>query len=149
MVLNAPVKQAILQSGTLEMSPPRPLSQEGAIVAPLEANLASVGSSLRTASAEQIIKALAEANIVSMWIQQNPEEPELSDWTRAGQAKSLLVGDVEYEVWSNRSTRALMHTDGHVSVNIMAERDRAIDGANDSGRVQSGRRAQRRATAGI
>lgn len=88
------------------MSPPRPLSQEGAIIAPLEAKLASVGCSLRTASAEQIIKALAEANIVSMWIQQNPDEPELSDWTRTGQAKSLIVGDVEYEVGRRKSTGA-------------------------------------------
>ncbi|KAL1624017.1 hypothetical protein SLS56_007999 [Neofusicoccum ribis] len=98
VVQNAPAKRAILMSGTLEMSPPRPLSQEGTIVAPLEAKLASVGSSLRTASAAEIIKALAEVNLVSMWIQQDPDEPELSDWTKTGQVESLLIGDVEYEV---------------------------------------------------
>lgn len=98
MVENAPVKRAILMSGTLEMSPPRPLSNEAAIVAPIEAKLARIGSSLRTATAEQIIEALTEANVVSMWLQQSPDEPELSEWTRTGNASSLLIGDVEYEV---------------------------------------------------
>lgn len=98
VVENAPVKRAILMSGTLEMSPPRPLSNEAAIVAPIEAKLARIGSSLRTATAEQIIEALTEANVVSMWLQQSPDEPELSEWTRTGNASSLLIGDVEYEV---------------------------------------------------
>ncbi|KAF9640419.1 hypothetical protein BFW01_g12225 [Lasiodiplodia theobromae] len=103
VVGNAPVKRAILMSGTLEMSPPRPLSNEATIVAPIEAKLARIGSSLRTATAEQIIEALTEANMVSMWLQQSPDEPELSEWTRTGNASSLLIGDVEYEsiLWRN------------------------------------------------
>ncbi|KAF4307236.1 carboxylesterase [Botryosphaeria dothidea] len=103
VVLNAPVKQAILMSGTLDMSPPRPLAHEATIVGPIEAKLASVGSSLRTASATEIIKALTELNIVSMWLQQDPNEPELNDWTRPGLVQGLLIGDVEYEsiLWRN------------------------------------------------
>lgn len=98
VVQNAPIKRAILMSGTLEMSPPRPLSYETTIIAPIETKLAGIGSSLRTATAEDIIQALTELNMVSMWLQQSPDEPELSDWTGTGSAKSLLIGDVEYEV---------------------------------------------------
>lgn len=103
VVLNAPVKQAILMSGTLDMSPPRPLAHEATIVGPIEAKLASVGSSLRTASATEIIKALTELNIVSMWLQQDPNEPELNDWTRPGLVQGLLIGDVEYEVRAKKN----------------------------------------------
>ncbi|KAL1646874.1 hypothetical protein SLS58_003009 [Diplodia intermedia] len=69
----------------------------------METKLAGIGSSLRTATAEDIIQALTELNMVSMWLQQSPDEPELSDWTRTGSAKSLLIGDVEYEsiLWRN------------------------------------------------
>ncbi|EKG19359.1 Carboxylesterase type B [Macrophomina phaseolina MS6] len=106
VVQNAPIKHAILMSGTLEMSPPRLLAHEATIVDPIEAKLASIGLSLRTASAAEIINVLKELNIVSMWLQQNPDEPELSDWTRTGRVQSLVIGDVEYEVRMQRKTGA-------------------------------------------
>lgn len=94
----APVQRAILQSGSLYLSPP----QDGkALCNNLEAIVKKDGFDLRNAPMESMVRALEAANVVSMFLQPTPD---LEDWERhLPQLESLLVGDVEYEsaIWRN------------------------------------------------
>lgn len=95
--MNAPVKRAVLSSGSLYLSPPLPDEKGSALVQNLEKALEeSHQPTLESASPAAITSALQKLQVNSMWLQMTPE---LDGWqNRMGQATSLLVGDVEYEV---------------------------------------------------
>ncbi|KAL3426644.1 carboxylesterase [Phlyctema vagabunda] len=102
IVTGAPVQRAILQSGTLHLSPPLPEEKGNTLISnlSLEASGKSI-ISLRDASPEKILSQLSQNNINTMWIQ---EEPELTGWEDCDtQIEELLIGDVEYEsvIWHN------------------------------------------------
>ncbi|KAF2461101.1 carboxylesterase [Lineolata rhizophorae] len=102
VVLNAPIKRVILMSGSLYLSFPLPSARGQAMLDAVEKKLKEKGyASLKEAPAEALVQAQAEANVVSLWLQ---DGPEFQDWTqRIGQVEELLVGDVEYEsvLWRN------------------------------------------------
>lgn len=97
MVMGVPMRQAILQSGSLYLSPPLPESRANDTVSKIEDCLSLRGcSDLSNASVEDILKAQADLGIVSLFLQM---EPGLENWRdKLGHAKRLLIGDCEYEV---------------------------------------------------
>ncbi|KAH8811611.1 carboxylesterase [Xylogone sp. PMI_703] len=98
----SPVKRAILQSGSLSLSLPLPPARGDGMIAMLRKAIQEKHQvSLDDASPDQILAELAESNINTLWIQ---EEPDLVGWTeRDGAVEELLVGDCEYEsvIWRN------------------------------------------------
>ncbi|OCL05108.1 alpha/beta-hydrolase [Glonium stellatum] len=102
VVAGAPLNRAILSSGSLYLSPPLPLSRGQATVEALEHKLKEAGhGSLQDAPVYAILKSQADLALNSLWLQ---DEPILSDWQmKTGDARDLLVGDVEYEsiIWRN------------------------------------------------
>lgn len=97
MAMGEPIRQTILQSGSLYLSPPIPKARAEDIVAKVENQLSRNGSSnLREAPAEEILKAQADLGMVSLFLQ---TEPDLDGWRKKlGHAERLLIGDCEYEV---------------------------------------------------
>ena len=97
MVMGVPVRQAILQSGSLYLSPPIPEARAGSIVAGVEERLSLEGGAcLREAKVEEVLKAQADLGMISLFLQ---TEPGLEDWQeKLGHAERLLIGDCEYEV---------------------------------------------------
>ncbi|KAK8166755.1 carboxylesterase [Phyllosticta citrichinensis] len=98
VVTDAPVKRAILQSGSLGMSPPQPPSRGDAILASLG------GSALRGAAVKEIVGDLAVLEVNALWLQLDDELPQLKDWAgRTGNVEAFLIGDNEYEsvLWRN------------------------------------------------
>ncbi|KAH8595662.1 Alpha/Beta hydrolase protein [Bisporella sp. PMI_857] len=101
MITGAPVQRAILQSGSLYLSPPQDMSRGDAMCGHLEEILAKDGLSLASAPVQKLLGALIESKIVSMWLQLTED---LQGWeTRMSHVEELLVGDVEYEsvIWRN------------------------------------------------
>ncbi|TVY85850.1 Lipase [Lachnellula willkommii] len=101
MLTGAPIQRAILQSGSLHLSPPQdPIRGEG-IYKTLGNILEKDGLTLASAPVKTLLGALAESKVVSMWLQLTEE---LSGWeTRISHIDQLLIGDVEYEsiIWRN------------------------------------------------
>ena len=97
MVMGAPIQQAILQSGSLHLSPPLPEAMAKAVVGRVENVLSEKKSGdLNTASVTDLLAAQTELGIVSLFLQM---EPALADWeVKLGSAERLLIGDCEYEV---------------------------------------------------
>ncbi|KAF2145694.1 uncharacterized protein K452DRAFT_349159 [Aplosporella prunicola CBS 121167] len=96
VVTGAPVRQAILSSGSLGLSPPQPLERGETLIKAIEEKL---GAALKDVPVEALLKAQAELNINSLWLQ---EEADLEGWdTETGNTQALLIGDVEYEsiIW--------------------------------------------------
>ena len=100
-VTGAPVKRAILQSGSLQLSPPQGYARGEALCAGLDANLSKQGFRIADAPVEVLLGAFEEAKIVSMWLQLTED---LHGWeTRISHIDQLIVGMVEYEsvIWRN------------------------------------------------
>lgn len=99
ILTNAPVKRAILASGSLYLSPPLPTNMGDALIERVTKVVQDdEGQSLEDASATSLVKAISTCRINSMWLQ---EEPSLNGWQeRVETVEAVLVGDVEYEVCS-------------------------------------------------
>jgi carboxylesterase type B len=102
MAMGVPMRQAILQSGSLYLSPPITTVRASSIAATLENHLrlkSPLGGpelTLRTAPVEEILKTLEDTGTVSLYLQ---AEPSLENWREElGQARRLLIGDCEFEV---------------------------------------------------
>lgn len=97
MLIGAPVKQCILQSGTLWLSPPQPEANWRLVVSKLESKLAELGPwSLADAPVDRLLEVQAAMGLVSVFLQ---EEEALRGWETAhGSVNRLLLGDTEYEV---------------------------------------------------
>lgn len=91
------MKRAILQSGTLHLSPPQPAERGQGIINGLAQNIqAKYQVSLSEAPIEVLLRQQRDDNINTLFIQ---EEPDLLGWeNRATKVQELLIGDVEYEV---------------------------------------------------
>jgi carboxylesterase type B len=91
------VNRAILVSGSLYLSPPLPQAIGAGLVQRLEKAVQEEEKrSLRHASASSLVKALTTCGINSMWLQ---DEPSFHGWQEKFETvKSLMIGDVEYEV---------------------------------------------------
>ncbi|CAC9889527.1 unnamed protein product [Aureobasidium pullulans] len=101
LLTGAPVRRAILQSGSLQLSPPQPEARGLALCESLETSLAQRGHNLADAPVDLILEVLAKANVASLWLQR---VEELQDWdTRHSQVDEVVIGDVEYEsvIWRN------------------------------------------------
>ncbi|RFU32849.1 hypothetical protein B7463_g3521, partial [Scytalidium lignicola] len=98
----ASVKRAILQSGTLSLSLPLPQARGDGMIAMLRKAIQEKhGLSLDDAPSEMLLAQLADSNINTLWIQ---EEPDLIGWTeRDSVVEEMLIGDCEYEsvIWRN------------------------------------------------
>lgn len=104
LTLNTQIKQAILSSGSLYLSPPRDGS---ALIARFNQALADAGTGdLRTASVDALVELVKLLNVPSFWLQ---PEPDLEGWqNRTGSAQRLMLGDCEYEVHPSLSLTALI-----------------------------------------
>jgi hypothetical protein len=89
------VQRVVLSSGSLYLSPPLPLSAGEAMLKRVLAKLSS-GSNLRTATASELVAAIAECQINSMWLQEEPGLLDSQAWNAFPQP--LMIGDVEFEV---------------------------------------------------
>jgi carboxylesterase type B len=91
------VSRGILQSGSLQLSPPQPVERGRALISRLSANIEDkYHVSLREASVDTLLQQLQDENINSLWLQ---EEDDLNGWQdRGNYIEELLIGDVEYEV---------------------------------------------------
>lgn len=101
MLTEAPIQRAILQSGSLHLSPPQDPIRGKGICVTLGNILEKDGLTLASAPVNTLLGALAESKVVSMWLQLTEE---LSGWeTRISHIDQLLIGDVEYEsiIWRN------------------------------------------------
>ncbi|KAJ3463722.1 hypothetical protein MRS44_008508 [Fusarium solani] len=78
------VRQAILASGSLHLSPPQPLE---------------VGQGLLKRIKNSLVQALINCGVTSMWLQ---EGPDLNGWeNRTENIDGIMISDVEYEsaIW--------------------------------------------------
>jgi len=101
MMTGAPVRRAILQSGSLYLSPPQNPTNGHALCKGLEARLDKEGTCLADAPVDLVVQTLKMAGVVSLWLQLTEE---LSGWeTRTSHIDQLVIGDVEYEsvIWRN------------------------------------------------
>lgn len=96
-VMGAPVRQCILQSGTMYLSPPQPPEATSALRKRLSIILSSLGGyDLRTAPASHLLEAQAKMGLMSYYIQM---EPKLEGWQQKwGNVERIAIGDNEYEV---------------------------------------------------
>jgi len=98
----APVRRGILMSGSLYLSPPQPYERGDGLIATLSQKLQETHNvSLKEAPVPVLLKLLADSNINTLWIQQ---EPDIAGWeTRLTAVDELLIGDCEYEsvIWRN------------------------------------------------
>ena len=102
MTMGVSMRQAILQFGSLYLSPPIPTEKASSIAATLENHLrlkSPLGGpelTLKTAPVEDILGTLEDTGTVSLYLQ---TEPGLENWRKElGQARRLLIGDCEFEV---------------------------------------------------
>ncbi|ETS82689.1 hypothetical protein PFICI_04565 [Pestalotiopsis fici W106-1] len=102
MAIGSPVRQCILQSGSLYLSPPQPRTNGSVVIGRLEGALSNLGKwTMRDAPVQKLLEAQAELGLVSFFLQ--AEEP-LDGWeTKHGSVERLLIGDTEYEavLWHN------------------------------------------------
>ena len=102
MAMGVPMRQAILQSGSLYLSPPISTARARDFAANFESHLSTKSPAsgpeltLQTAPVEDILKTLEDTATVSLYLQ---TEPGLENWRgELGQASRLLIGDCEFEV---------------------------------------------------
>ena len=102
MAMGVPMRQAILQSGSLYLSPPISTEKASSIAATLENHLSLKSPSsggeltLQTAPVQSILETLEDTGTVSLYLQ---TEPGLENWReKLGHARRLLIGDCEFEV---------------------------------------------------
>ncbi|KAF1344972.1 Alpha/Beta hydrolase protein [Delphinella strobiligena] len=101
LLTGAPVRRGILQSGSLHLSPPQGEGRGLALCQGLEETLSKQGFTLASAPVGKLLETLAEAKILSMWLQLTEE---LHGWeTQTSPVDELLIGDCEYEsvLWRN------------------------------------------------
>ncbi|KAF2809395.1 alpha/beta-hydrolase [Mytilinidion resinicola] len=102
VVAQAPVRQTILSSGTLYLSPPLPAQYGTALIHNVASELEKLGyTDMATAPPDMLLKAQANLGIRSIWIQM---EPAFENWeNKTGNTTQILIGDVEYEsiIWRN------------------------------------------------
>lgn len=91
------MRRAILQSGSLYLSPPLPVDRGDGFITKINDWLQEKHkTSLEEADVEILLQMLEQNNVNTLWIQ---EEPDLVGWQERGrQVEGLLIGDVEYEV---------------------------------------------------
>ncbi|KPA38784.1 catalytic protein [Fusarium langsethiae] len=84
MITKTPVRQCIMQSGTLHLSPPQSRETAIALIYKMSMKLLTAGnSSLRTAAVSKILEAQAALGLVSFYLQM---EEDLQGWNeRVGQ----------------------------------------------------------------
>lgn len=98
IVRNAPVRQCILSSGTLHLSPPQPSQNATLVRKNVSECLEAIdkNSNLQTASVSQMIKAIEMTGIQNWFLE---EHESLNDWqNKIGQAERLMLSDLEQEV---------------------------------------------------
>lgn len=119
--MGAPIRRAILQSGSLHLSPPQPESSAKVMIGRVEDALSKNGHwTLSNAPVEELLKAQAELGIVSLFLQM---ESALKDWQdKLGNAERLLVGDCEYEVNQDSFKSVKCVADDPTLVSDIAER---------------------------
>lgn len=101
VLTNAPIQRAILQSGSLHLSPPKEYLHGQALCIGLDDILSKQGYDIANAPVTILLAALAEAGVASMWLQLTED---LQGWdTKLCHVDQLLIGDVEYEsaIWRN------------------------------------------------
>ena len=97
VVAGAQVKRAIIMSGSLHMSPPQPETRARiAIIQPVLEVLKTRGyHELKTAPASEVIEAMVDVSIKSVFLQ---ADGELADWSvKTGNIQELIIGDVQKE----------------------------------------------------
>lgn len=108
MLTGALIQRAILQSGSLHLSPPQDSIRGERLCATLGVILEKDGFTLASAPVKRLLAALTESKVVSMWLQLTEE---LLGWeTRISHVKQLLIGDVAYESILWRSGAEAMTT---------------------------------------
>ena len=97
IVMDAPVKRAILQSGSLHLSPPTSLERGAPLLRGLQNFVRNdCGKSLRDAPVSSLLRGLEKLNVRNMWLQ---AVPELEDWQRRSEhVEELMIGDCQNEV---------------------------------------------------
>lgn len=99
IVTDAPVKRAIMSSGSLYLSSPLPVARGDAYLGRVLARVQELGGpemTLKNAPVEIMIKVQNELSVDTLWLQYGPE---FEGWEqKTGQVNSVMVGDAEYEV---------------------------------------------------
>ncbi|KAI8667590.1 Carboxylic ester hydrolase [Fusarium sp. Ph1] len=93
------VRQAILASGSLHLSPPQPLEVGQGLLKRIKTELQARGDTIQNGSADSLVQALINCGVASMWLQ---EEPDLNGWeNRTENVDGIMISDVEYEsaIW--------------------------------------------------
>ncbi|KXJ85704.1 Alpha/Beta hydrolase protein [Microdochium bolleyi] len=94
------IRQSILMSGSLYLSPPQPRSVITALRQRVADELGKAGSelTLESAPAEHVVEALTRANIPSWFLE---EDTTLDGWRDRRLGQRLLVSDVQFEsvIW--------------------------------------------------
>lgn len=91
------VRQCILQSGTLHLSPPQPRAMAEKLIAKIQVTVKDLsGENLRSSKVSTLLEAQAKLGLQSFTLQ---EEDRLEGWReKTGDFHRLLIGDTEYEV---------------------------------------------------
>ncbi|KAK1994527.1 carboxylesterase [Colletotrichum falcatum] len=124
LVAGAPVRGAILCSGSLYLSPPQPEERAFVLRQTLREHLrgAAGGYELGTAPAGKLVEALELSGIQSWFLQ---AEPALEGWqSKTGVSERLMMGDVQNEAVIWREAVWAMDAAAIVDAFDLAGRDR-------------------------
>lgn len=96
-IVGTPVQRAILQSGSLFLSPPMQLKSGKVMIDGLSKRVQQKeGCSLEEAPTESLLRHMHESGVSSLWLQ---AADGLEGWQKKKeQIESLMVGDCEYDV---------------------------------------------------
>ncbi|KAM5353421.1 hypothetical protein ACJ41O_000071 [Fusarium nematophilum] len=97
VVTGAPVRQCILQSGSLYLSSPQPRAVAEALIQNVSQAVSELGDwALQTAPASKLLEAQANLGLGAFFLQM---EEQFEGWEETvGHVERVLVGDTEYEV---------------------------------------------------
>ncbi|KAH8658345.1 Alpha/Beta hydrolase protein [Xylariales sp. PMI_506] len=102
LAAGSPVRQCILQSGSLYLSPPQPRTVAEALIESMNNAVSRLGGgTLRDAPVATLLQVQRELGLVSFYLQ---AEGVFENWEESfGSVERLLIGDVEYEsvLWRN------------------------------------------------
>ncbi|KAM0817841.1 putative Carboxylic ester hydrolase [Seiridium cardinale] len=103
MVSKSPIRQCILQSGSLHLSPPQQHSVANGLIDSMSQGLRRLGNwTLRDAPVSSLLEVQRDLGLVSFYLQM---EQQLEGWSEmiSGSVERLLIGDTEYEaaLWRN------------------------------------------------
>ncbi|KAM5372475.1 hypothetical protein ACJZ2D_007513 [Fusarium nematophilum] len=102
VVTGAPVRQCILQSGSLYLSSPQPRAVAEALIQNVSQAVSELGDwALQTAPASKLLEAQANLGLGAFFLQM---EEQFEGWEETvGHVERVLVGDTEYEsvLWRN------------------------------------------------